>query len=73
MPNNMFMSEICKQAVLNVIYTIECNRESQFEIDTCYANLTDIIVKEMSDKIQIFNTRKDKKKFKVNNPIGMMN
>ncbi len=68
MPNNMFMSEICKQALLNVINTIECNRESQSEIDTCYVNLTDIIVKEMSDKIPIFNTRKDKKKFKVNKP-----
>ena len=68
MPIDMFSSELCKRALLNVIDCIECNRETQTEIDNCYNNLKDVIVQEMKDKIPLFNNNRDKKKYKISKP-----
>jgi len=68
MPNDMFTSDVCRQALLNVINKIECNRERQADIDSCYIDLKNIIVQEMKDKIPIYHNKKDRKKHKTNKP-----
>ena len=51
MKGDFMSSDICKEALTNVIDMILCNRERQGDIDSIYNHFKDIIIKEMKTNI----------------------
>ncbi|CAC5416256.1 unnamed protein product [Mytilus coruscus] len=62
MPNDMFSPDMCKLALQNVVSHTEQTRETQENIDNIYTKLCDVIIKEMNEKIPVFNTSGSSKK-----------
>ena len=65
-------SEICRQAVIELIQQIECNREDQEILDRVYDQFTNIITEEMNRNIpfkDINTSRKRKKKWGHTRPF----
>ena len=68
-------SEICRQAVIELIQQIECNREDQEILDRVYDQFTNIITEEMNRNIpfkDIDTSSKRKKKRAILNHSGTM-
>ena len=62
---DFMQSVLCKEAMLRVIANIECNRETQDELDSIYKQFTDNVVNEMNRAVPYFDcSNKVKKRFK---------
>lgn len=67
--NDQFLqSNLCKSALLKVIEAIECNRETQHELDRIYGMLCDTIISEMNKQLLIPNSTNGKKTLKQHKP-----
>jgi hypothetical protein len=52
---NFMSSDICRQSLLKVVENIECNRESQNEIDAIYENFKGSVIAEMNMCIPFYD------------------
>ena len=57
-PDDFMQSDLSRNAILEIIRTIEGMRESQNNVDAIYERLTDTIINEMNDKIPKYDTSK---------------
>ena len=62
-PCDMFSSNMMKQSLLNIIESIERNRETQEEIDVIYKNTVEIIITEMNNKLPYIDPVSSSKKY----------
>ena len=60
---NFMKSDICKQAILNLINIIECNNERQNEIDSIYDLFTNTVLKEMNKNVPYKDINPNSKRF----------
>ena len=67
-PVDFLGSENVCQALLQIIDNIECNRETQNELDQIYDNLISVIIDEMNDKLLVPKSRHTHKRLKVRKP-----
>ena len=69
-PADFMTSDLSRQAIANIIDSIENTRENQTRIDDIYHNLCSIIKTEMEAKIPKYNTAKQSnKRYKPRKPF----
>lgn len=66
-PNFMNSDHICA-ALQAVITNIECNRESQCELDNIYDNLINVLITEMNEYLLLPESKHTGKRFKIKKP-----
>jgi hypothetical protein len=65
MRTDFMTSDVCKQAMLKVIQNIECNRETQEELDGIYECFSENVIHEMNRSIPYIDcTDKTRKRYK---------
>ena len=67
-PSSFLNSENVCVALSNIIEMIQCNRETQKEIDDIYDCLLTVIVDEMNEKLLIPKSRHTSKRLKIKKP-----
>ena len=67
-PQDFLNSERVCLALQGVIDSIQCNRETQHELDEIYNNLINIITDEMNEKLLIPHTKHTNKRFRIKKP-----
>ena len=68
-PDDMFQSETCALAIIELIENIEIVRETQSEVDNMYNRVCNLILTEMKRNIPTFDaTRKSRRRYKHNKP-----
>ena len=67
-PEDFLSSDNVCLALQNIIENIQCNRETQKELDEIYDNLISIIIDEMNAKLLVPESRHTRKRFKIKKP-----
>ena len=67
-PQEFLQSPGVCTALHNIINKIECNRETQNDVDNIYNELIDVIIQEMNSVLLVPSSKHTKKRFKIRKP-----
>ena len=67
-PSNFLQSDHVQLALQSIINNIECNRESQAELDAIYEELIALVIEEMNSHLLIPRSKHTSKRYKVRKP-----
>ena len=67
-PQEFLNSESVCQALQHIISRIECNRETQYELDCIYTSLVDLIIEEMNNFLLVPQSKHTRKRYRVRKP-----